>query len=113
MLTGIRPQKLKNEKFRATVLEVYYENLFEKNENYDKLLDSFQKLVAGFSQSRRILSDEADESLFDIQRKLKKLHNESEDRQKLWSIIEQFFSDNLETDVEEALKSTEYPEGVE
>ena len=114
MLDSINLRKFKDESFRETILEIYYENLFEKEEHsYDKILNSFQKMVAGFTRTKSILSDEAEESIFDIQRKIKKLHKEKEDRKRLWEVIEQFFADNLETDVKKALESTEYPEGVE
>ena len=114
MLDSINPRNFKDESFRETILEIYYENLFEKDEySYDKILNSFQKMVAGFTRTKSILNDEAEDSIFDIQREIKRLHKDSQDEQALWEVIERFFAENLETDVEKALQSTDYPEGVE
>lgn len=111
MLNNINPKKLRQGRVRRMCIEIYYEELFEKSGNYDKVLNGFQSMVAGFTRSRSMLNEGAEDSIYDIQRQLKQLHSE-EDVQELWNTIESFFGENLETDVEEALSDTDYPEGV-
>lgn len=109
MLDSINPKKLKEGRFRRMVLEIYYENIFEKDEYpYDKILKSFHQLTTGFGRAKFILSDDAEDSIRDIQRQIKQLKNDEKDEERLWELIEKFFSDNLETDVEKALVDYDY-----
>lgn len=106
MLEGFDIRKIASGRYRRMALEIYYENLYEKN-NEDKVLSGFKSMVTGFRMSKSLLDSSArsPEKVLDD---LKDIEDPEDQKDELFEIVKNFFKDNLNTDIEKALNKKDY-----